>query len=104
MNCFQAVLSVSTCGTASGGERGEYHDHVQAHGKFVQVETNRPISVYRFPHRALTLCPQLCLGIQPGARFPAQSADALSAPLYPIWAFHPGDIPKSTHCTRDGTN
>jgi len=24
---------------------------------------NRPISVYRFPHRALTLCPQLCMGI-----------------------------------------
>ena len=26
---------------------------------------NRPISVYRFPRRALTLCPQLCMGISP---------------------------------------
>jgi len=43
---------------------------------------NRPISVYRFPHRALTLCPQLCIGIQPGACFPARSADALPATLY----------------------
>jgi hypothetical protein len=37
---------------------------------------NRPSSLYRFPRRALTLCPQLCLGIQPVARFPARSADA----------------------------
>jgi hypothetical protein len=43
---------------------------------------NRPISVYRFPRRALTLCPQLCMGIQPGARCPARSADALPATLY----------------------
>ena len=43
---------------------------------------NRPISVHRFPRRALTLCPQLCMGIQPGARFPARSADALPATLY----------------------
>ena len=43
---------------------------------------HRPISVYRFPRRALTLCPQLCMGIQPGARFPARSADALPATLY----------------------
>jgi len=41
-----------------------------------------PISVYRFPRRALTLCLQLCMGIQPGARFPARSADALPATLY----------------------
>ena len=40
------------------------------------------ISVYRFPRQALTLCPQLCMGIQPGARFPARSADALPATLY----------------------
>ena len=46
------------------------------------VGTNRPISVYRFPRRALTLCPQLCMGIQPGARFPSRSADALPATLY----------------------
>ena len=26
---------------------------------------NRPISVYHFPRRALTLCPQLCMGISP---------------------------------------
>jgi hypothetical protein len=43
---------------------------------------NRPISVYRFPLRALTLCPQLCMGIQPDARSPARSADALPATLY----------------------
>ena len=43
---------------------------------------NRPIPVYRFPRRALTLCPQLCMGIQPGARFPGRSADALPATLY----------------------
>ena len=44
--------------------------------------SNRPITVYRFPRRALTLCPQLCMGIQPDARFPARSADALPATLY----------------------
>ena len=43
---------------------------------------NRPISVHSFLRRALTLCPQLCMGIQPGARFPARSADALPATLY----------------------
>jgi hypothetical protein len=43
---------------------------------------NRPISVYRFLRRALTLCPQLCMGIQSDARFPARSADALPATLY----------------------
>jgi len=43
---------------------------------------NGPISVYRFPRRALTLCPQLSMGIQPGALLPARSADALPATLY----------------------
>ena len=43
---------------------------------------NKPISVYRFPRGALTLCRQLRMGIQPGARFPARSADALPATLY----------------------
>jgi len=43
---------------------------------------NRPILVYRFSRRALTLCPQLCMGIRPGARYPARSADALPATLY----------------------
>jgi hypothetical protein len=51
---------------------------------------NRPVSVYRsayrsvyrFPRRALTHCQQLCMGIQPGARFPALSVDALPATLY----------------------
>jgi hypothetical protein len=43
---------------------------------------NRTISVYRFRRRALTLCPQLCMGIQPGARFPTRSADALTTTLY----------------------
>jgi len=42
----------------------------------------RPVSVYRFPRRALTLCPQLCMGIQHGARSPARSADAWSATPY----------------------
>jgi hypothetical protein len=44
--------------------------------------TYRPISVYRFPRRALALYPQLCMGIPAGARFVAQSADALPATLY----------------------
>ena len=42
----------------------------------------RSISVHRFPRRALTLYPQLCMGIQPGARFHARSADDLPANLY----------------------
>jgi len=46
------------------------------------LPSNRTISVYRFPRRALMPCPQLCMGIQPGARFLARSADALSATLY----------------------
>ena len=46
------------------------------------VMVDRPISVHFFPRRALTLCPQLCVGIQPDARFPARSADALPATLY----------------------
>jgi len=37
---------------------------------------------YRFPRRALTLCSQLCMGIQHDARLPARSADALPATLY----------------------
>jgi hypothetical protein len=49
---------------------------------FVMFSYNKPISVsYRFPRGALTLCPRLCMGITPGARFPARSADALSATL-----------------------
>jgi len=36
---------------------------------FSRIQLNRPISVYLFPRRALTLCPQLCTGIQPGACF-----------------------------------
>ena len=46
--------------------------------------TWRPIldKLLRAIGRALTLCPQLCTGIQPGARFPARSADALLATLY----------------------
>jgi len=48
------------------------------------ILSNRPISlrVYFRPRRALTLCPQLYIGIQPGARFPARSADALPTTLY----------------------
>jgi hypothetical protein len=47
-----------------------------------QPTLNRPFSVNRFPRGALMLCPQLCMGIQLGARFLARSADALSATLY----------------------
>jgi hypothetical protein len=43
---------------------------------------NRPISVYHFPRGALTLSLSPCMGIQPGARFPAWSADVLPATLY----------------------
>jgi len=45
---------------------------------------DRQISVYCFPRRALTLSPQLCMGTgtQPGARFPARSADALTEAVY----------------------
>jgi len=43
---------------------------------------NRPFPVYHFPREALTHCPQLCMGIQPDARFPARSADALPATLH----------------------
>ena len=43
---------------------------------------NTPIPVYRFPRRALTVCPQLCMSIQPCARFPERSADTLPATLY----------------------
>jgi len=49
--------------------------------RHVTPSLNRPISVYRFPRRALTLCPHLCMGIEPGARFPVQSANALPATL-----------------------
>ena len=38
--------------------------------------------MYCLPRRALTLCLQLCMGIQPDARFPARSAVALPATLY----------------------
>jgi hypothetical protein len=49
------------------------------------LQLNRPIPVYRFSRRALTLCLQLCMGIQPESpdtRLPARSADALPATLY----------------------
>ena len=57
----------------------------------------RPISVYRFPRRALTLCPQLCMGIQPDARFSARSADALPATLYGHFTQAICVIPKSAY-------
>jgi hypothetical protein len=37
---------------------------------------NRPISINLFPRRALTLCPQLCMGTPPGTRFPALGVHA----------------------------
>jgi len=45
-------------------------------------ESNKLISVCRCPRGELTLCPQLCMGMQPGARFPARSADTMPASLY----------------------
>jgi len=50
--------------------------------RVLAVLVNAPISVYRFPRRAPTLCPQLSMGIQLGARFPARGADALTVTLY----------------------
>ena len=47
-----------------------------------RVAGNRPISVDRIPRRALTHCLQLCMGIQPSARFSPRSADALPTTLY----------------------
>jgi len=55
----------------------------------------RPISVYHFLRGTLTLCPQLYMGIQPGARFPLRSA--ATSVRNSVWAFHLGDIPKSAH-------
>jgi len=46
------------------------------------LKLNMPISVLRCPRRALTLCLQLRMGIQPCARFPARGADALPETLY----------------------
>jgi len=45
------------------------------------VAINTLLSVYPFPRRTLTLCPQLCMGIQPGTCLPARSAEALPATL-----------------------
>ena len=60
---------------------------------------NRPISVYRSPRRALTLCPLLCMGIQLDARFPSRRADALPANL--CWHFVQANIPKSACWCKD---
>jgi len=98
MNRFQTWLSILTCAATwrdwstmhrvgrcklnpvlkapSFSAQLPYDEPVQS------VALNRPVSVYRSARRALTLCPQLCVGNQPGARFPAQSADALPATLY----------------------
>ena len=51
-------------------------------GSSQEIAFNRPVSVHPFPRRALTLCPQLYMGILPGAHFHARSADALPATLY----------------------
>jgi hypothetical protein len=70
------------------------------------VGLNRPISVYRFPRRALTLCPQLCMGIQSGTRFPARSANALFATLYGYFtqAIYETEIGLLNHTTRRATS
>jgi len=64
-----------------GGHSHRRADSVRRFNVSRVLVLNRPISVYRFPRRAPTLCPQLCMGT-PGARFPALSTDALSAALY----------------------
>jgi hypothetical protein len=66
----------------------------------VRPGRNRPISVYRCLRRALTLCPHLYMGIQPDARFPARSADALPATLYAlhlVWSATNCSKSPSTH-------
>jgi len=65
----------SSAARCPGGTAQHHHPRPYMHVK-------RPNSVYSFPRRALTLCQQLCMGILPGARFPARSADALPSSLY----------------------
>jgi hypothetical protein len=50
---------------------------------------NRPISAYAFPRRALTLCPQLRMGIHPDGRLPARRADADALPATQYRHFTP---------------
>jgi len=49
--------------------------------------SNRPISVFRFPRQALTLCPQLCMGIQSGACFPAFDIPKSASSLLSLSSF-----------------
>ena len=80
--CLQVLRSNATIAPyvlAMQQQQQQYHQYAIYQQQQV---SNKPISVYRFLRRALTLCPQLCMGIQSGARFPARSADALSATLY----------------------
>jgi hypothetical protein len=60
--------------TGAGVLRGRAYQILLAASHMIPFDS--PISVYHFPCGALTLCPQLCMGIQPDARFPARSADA----------------------------
>jgi len=89
---FQLLLSNSTCAAAIRRHHQTHHHHYHHTTKagrcLKHVETsvqsawfrcfklgydeplsnfafNRPVSVYRFPRRALTLCPQLCMSISP---------------------------------------
>jgi hypothetical protein len=87
MKCFQRLLSISNCAATAGPTSGG-GGHLSVLGLRPATYCNRPISVYCFRRRALTLCPQLCMGNQPGARCPEQSADALPASRNPVWTFN----------------
>jgi hypothetical protein len=68
---------------SSGGSPGSDDGYDNEVGWSIERRCcNRPISVHRLPRRALTHCAQLCMGVQPDARFPARSAAALPATVY----------------------
>jgi hypothetical protein len=67
-------MEVSRGPSSTCSSRAKHPDYILSTSN---LASNRPISTYRFPRRALTLCPQLYMGIRPGARFLAWSADAL---------------------------
>jgi hypothetical protein len=61
---------------------------------------NRPVSVYRSPHRALTLCPQLCMGIPP--RRYTEIGLLHGAPLPPGGGDEPGPSSGGQHAVEPG--
>jgi hypothetical protein len=88
LRLYQHVQHVQCGGLPVGHHRRIHHHAEDLQGRRGVLRTstrptsNWPTSVYRFDRRALTLSPQLCMGIQSGACFPARSADALPATLY----------------------